>query len=62
VRTLYFEVLTSPKVTQTLAEDLGVGTAVLDPLEGRTEGDDRDYLDIMRDNLDALASGLVCAG
>lgn len=62
VRTLYFEALTSPKVTRTLAEDLGVGTAVLDPLEGRTEGDERDYLDIMRDNLDALESGLVCAG
>lgn len=60
VRTLYFEVLTSPKVTQTLAEDLGVGTAVLDPLEGRAEGDERDYLDIMRDNLDALTTGLTC--
>ncbi len=60
VRTLYFEVLTSPKVTRTLAEDLGVGTAVLDPLEGLAEGDERDYLDVMRDNLDALTTGLVC--
>lgn len=34
VRTLYFETLTSPKVTQTLAEDLGVATAVLDPWRG----------------------------
>lgn len=62
VETLFFEVLASPKVTQTLADELGVGTAVLDPLEGLAEGDDRDYLDIMRDNLDALTAGLVCTG
>lgn len=61
VRTLFFEVLASPKVTQTLADELGVGTAVLDPLEGLAEEDDRDYLDIMRDNLDALTAGLVCS-
>lgn len=60
VRTLYFEVLTSPKVTQALADELGVATAVLDPVEGRAEGDERDYLDLMRANLGALASGLVC--
>lgn len=62
VRTLYFEVLVSPKVTQTLADELGVATAVLDPLEGMAEDDDRDYLDVMRDNLDALATGLTCGG
>jgi zinc transport system substrate-binding protein len=61
VRTLYFEVLVSPDVTRTLADQLGVTTAVLDPLEGMAEGDDRDYLDVMRDNLDALATGLTCA-
>jgi len=62
VRTLYFETLTSPKVTQTLADDLGVATAVLDPLEGLAEDDTRDYLDVMRDNLDALTAGLTCTG
>jgi zinc transport system substrate-binding protein len=61
VETLFFEVLASPKVTQTLADELGVGTAVLDPLEGLTSDDERDYLDIMRDNLDALTAGLVCS-
>lgn len=60
VQTLFFEVLTSPKVTETLAAELGVATDVLDPIEGRAEGDDRDYLDIMRDNLDALTTGLTC--
>lgn len=61
VRTLFFETLTSPKVTQTLAEDLGVATAVLDPLEGLAEDDARDYLGVMRDNLAALGDGLTCA-
>jgi zinc transport system substrate-binding protein len=61
VRTLYFEVLANPKVTQTLAAELGVDTAVLDPLEGLTEDDDRDYLEIMRANLDALTTGLTCS-
>lgn len=60
VRTLFFETLTSPKVTQTLADDLGVATAVLDPLEGLAEDDERDYLDVMRDNLAALTTGLTC--
>lgn len=60
VRTLYFETLTSPKVTQTLADDLGVATAVLDPLEGLAEDDARDYLGVMRGNLAALTTGLTC--
>lgn len=64
VRTLYSETLVSPKVTETLASDLGVDTAVLDPLEGLSEeasaaGDD--YVSVMRANLAALEEGLVCA-
>jgi zinc transport system substrate-binding protein len=58
VRTLFFGALTSPGVTATLAEDLGVATAVLDPLEGH-DGD-QDYLDVMRANLTALTEGLAC--
>jgi zinc transport system substrate-binding protein len=54
----------SPKVTETLADDLGVRTAVLDPLEGLSEeataaGDD--YVSVMRANLAELEEGLVCA-
>lgn len=61
VETLFFEVLVSPKVTQALADDLGVATAMLDPIEGRTD-EDADYLDVMRANLEALRTGLVCDG
>ena len=60
VRTLYFEVLVSPKVTTVLAEDLGVRAAVLDPLEGHADASG-DYFTIMRTNLAALTSGLACS-
>jgi zinc transport system substrate-binding protein len=63
IKTLYSETLVSPKVTETLAADLGVSTAVLDPLEGLSEdataaGDD--YVSVMQANLAALEEGLVC--
>ena len=63
IKTLYSETLVSPKVTDTLADDLGVQTAVLDPLEGLSEeataaGDD--YVSVMQGNLAALEEGLVC--
>jgi zinc transport system substrate-binding protein len=64
ITTLFSETLVSPKVTETLADDLGVRTAVLDPLEGLSEeataaGDD--YVSVMRANLAELEEGLVCA-
>lgn len=59
VSTLFFERSLGPKVTQTLADDIGVSTALLDPLESRTD-ESRDYVDIMRANLEALTTGLAC--
>ncbi|WP_454858641.1 metal ABC transporter substrate-binding protein [Promicromonospora soli] len=63
IKTLYSETLVSPKVTETLASDLGVDTAVLDPLEGLPEEDmaaGDDYVTVMQANLAALEEGLVC--
>lgn len=60
VTTLFSETLVSPKVTETLASDLGVRTATLDPLEGLTD-DAADYTSVMRDNLAALQEGLACS-
>lgn len=60
VTTIFFETLTSPKVTQTLAQDVGVQAQVLDPLEGLSK-DGTDYLGVMRTNLEALRTGLTCA-
>lgn len=60
VTTIFFETLVSPKVAQTLADDLGIGTAVLDPLEGQADPD-QDYLDVAERNLEALRVALSCA-
>ena len=53
VGTIFTETLVNPKVAETLAADLNVKTAVLDPLEGLTD-DSSDYEKVMRSNLDAL--------
>ena len=61
VTTIFFETLTSPAVSKAIAGDLGLKTAVLDPLEGVTDkspGDD--YPSIMRANLKALKEANGC--
>lgn len=60
VTTIFTESLVNPKVAETLAEDLKIGTAVLDPLEGQADGD-ADYEQVMRQNLQALRGALSCA-
>lgn len=60
VSTIFFETLVSPKVARTLAADLGVRTAVLDPIEGVTE-EGSDYFSVARDNLQALRVALSCS-
>jgi zinc transport system substrate-binding protein len=58
--TIFFETLVSPKVAQTIADQVGAKTAVLDPLEGlSTEGGD--YLSVMRTNLQTLRTALSCS-
>lgn len=59
--TIFFETLVSPKVAQTLAEQVGAKTAVLDPLEGLAEGGTGDYLSVMRANLATLRTALGCS-
>lgn len=61
VTTVFSERLVSPKMAQTLADDLGVTTAVLDPIEGLSEETaDEDYLSLMRENLTALEQANGC--
>ncbi|MEU8074466.1 metal ABC transporter substrate-binding protein [Catellatospora citrea] len=59
--TIFFETLVSPKVAQTLAEQVGAKTAVLDPLEGLAEGGTGDYFSVMRTNLATLRTALGCS-
>ena len=60
VSTIFFETLASPKVAETLADELGVETAVLDPLEGLTD-DTQDYVSVARANLETLRTALSCS-
>jgi zinc transport system substrate-binding protein len=61
VRTIYFETLVSPDIADTVANEAGAQTAVLDPIEGlNDESQGSDYLEIMRSNLANLRSGQPC--
>jgi zinc transport system substrate-binding protein len=61
--TVFFEILVSPRLAQTVAREAGAKTAVLDPVEGLTDdevaaGDD--YVTVMRRNLSTLRQALAC--
>ncbi len=61
ITTVFGERLASPRLTASLAEDAGVRTAVLDPIEGLTdETADEDYPSLMRANLAALRDANGC--
>ncbi|GAB2726254.1 metal ABC transporter solute-binding protein, Zn/Mn family [Kitasatospora kifunensis] len=61
VTTIFFETLVSPKLADSVAKDLNLKTAVLDPLEGVKSGSNDDYFSIMQRNLTHLRSALGCA-
>jgi zinc transport system substrate-binding protein len=61
ITTVFSETLASPKLAETLAGDLGIRTAVLDPIEGLSDAtEDEDYLSLMRENLAALKEANRC--
>jgi len=60
---IFFESLVSPKLAQTIAEEIGAQTLVLNPLEGLSDSDlaaGRDYLSEMQNNLNNLKIALKC--
>jgi zinc transport system substrate-binding protein len=58
--TIFFETLVTPAVAETLANEIGAQTAVLDPLEGLEAGSGEDYFSVMRTNLETLREALGC--
>ena len=56
--TVFTETLVSSRVAQALADDVGVTTAVLDPVESVVDG--TDYVSVMDQNLAALKTALDC--
>ena len=59
VTTIFTEALIDPKVAQTQADDLGISTAVLDPIESQTDSS-KDYAAVMKDNITALTTANKC--
>lgn len=63
VKVIFFEALVSPKLSQTIASEVGAQTMVLDPIEGLTPDDvaaGKDYFTQMRSNLANLQTALQC--
>lgn len=60
VTTIFSERLVNPKVARTLASDLGVQAAVLDPVESLADPSS-DYRGVMEQNLAVLRDALGCA-
>lgn len=59
--TVFTETLAPPALAGQLAKDMGIETAVLDPIEGLVESTaDEDYLSLMQRNLDALKQANQC--
>jgi zinc transport system substrate-binding protein len=62
ITTVFSEVLGTKKYAATLARDLGVKAAVLDPVEGLSSSQSRqNYLSLMRENLAALERANGCS-
>lgn len=60
---IFYETLVSPKLAETLAQEVGAETLVLNPIEGVSEEETvagADYFTIMKDNLTNLRQGLRC--
>ena len=61
ITTVFSETLASPEMAESLASDLGLETAVLDPVEGLTDATaEEDYLSLMRANLTAVQKANDC--
>lgn len=61
VKYIFFETLTSPKLAEVLAREVGAQTAVLNPIEGLSQEElsaGKNYITIMEDNLTALKKAL----
>lgn len=62
ITTVFAERLGTTKIADSLASDVGVATAVLDPIEGLSdETADQDYLSLMESNLAELAEANGCS-
>ncbi|MEK7084305.1 MAG: zinc ABC transporter substrate-binding protein [Patescibacteria group bacterium] len=63
VEYIFFETLVSPKLAETIAKEAGIGTLVLNPIEGLTEDEisaGETYISVMEKNLEQLRKAMDC--
>jgi len=63
IRYVFFESLVSPRLADTIAQETGAETLVLNPIEGLSNEDQKqgkDYLSVQRENLANLRAALAC--
>lgn len=64
VKYIFFEILVSPKLSETIAKEIGAQTLVLDPIEGLSDDTIRqgkNYFTVMESNLLNLQTALECS-
>jgi zinc transport system substrate-binding protein len=64
VKYIFFETLLSPKLSETIAREVGAQTLVLDPIEGLSDDDikqGKNYFTVMESNLQNLQTALECS-
>ncbi len=63
IKYIFFESLVSPKLSETVAHEIGAKTLVLDPIEGISDDDiaqGKNYFSVMESNLKNLQEALGC--
>lgn len=63
IQYIFFETLTSPRISETLAQEVGAQTLLLNPVEGLTQEQmaaGENYVTVMRNNLKNLSTALEC--
>lgn len=63
IKYIFFETLASPRLSQTLASEIGARTLVLNPIEGLTDEEmaaGENYVTVMETNLENLRIALEC--
>jgi len=64
IRYIFFETLVSPKLAETVANEIGAQTLVLNPLEGLSDQEiqaGKNYITVMEENLTNLRLALNCS-
>jgi len=64
IKYIFFETLVSPKLSETIANETGAKTLVLDPIEGLSDDDiaqGKNYFTVMENNLKNLQTALECS-